>query len=138
MSLNFLDFEQPIAELDAKIEELELVNNGQDLDLNLEEQITQLREKNNELTNKIFSNLDPWQTARVARHPQRPYTLDYIARIFTDFDELAGDRAYANDRAIVGGTARLDGKPVMIIGHQKGRSTAAKVKRNFGMPRPEG
>ena len=138
MSLNFLDFEQPIAELDAKIEELELVNNGQDLDLNLEEQITQLREKNNELTNKIFSNLDPWQTARVARHPQRPYTLDYIARIFTDFDELAGDRAYANDRAIVGGTARLDGKPVMIIGHQKGRSTAEKVKRNFGMPRPEG
>ena len=138
MSLNFLDFEQPIAELDAKIEELELVNNGQDLDLNLEEQITQLREKNNELTNKIFSNLDPWQTARVARHPQRPYTLEYIARIFTDFDELAGDRAYANDRAIVGGTARLDGKPVMIIGHQKGRSTAEKVKRNFGMPRPEG
>ncbi|MFT5757639.1 MAG: acetyl-CoA carboxylase carboxyl transferase subunit alpha [Alteromonadaceae bacterium] len=138
MSLNFLDFEQPIAELDAKIEELELVNNGQDLDLDLEEQITQLREKNNELTNKIFSNLDPWQTARVARHPQRPYTLDYIARVFTEFDELAGDRAYADDSAIVGGTARLDGKPVMIIGHQKGRSTSEKVKRNFGMPRPEG
>jgi len=138
MSLNFLDFEQPIAELDAKIEELELVNTGQELDLDLEEQITQLREKNKEQTKKIFANLDPWQTARVARHPQRPYTLDYIPRIFTEFDELAGDRAYANDRAIVGGTARLDGKAVMIIGHQKGRSTPEKVKRNFGMPKPEG
>jgi acetyl-CoA carboxylase carboxyl transferase subunit alpha len=138
MSLNFLDFEQPIAELDAKIEELQLVNNGQELDLDIEEQITQLREKNKEQTRKIFSNLDPWQTARVARHPQRPYTLDYIPRVFTEFDELAGDRAYADDSAIVGGTARLDGKPVMIIGHQKGRSTAEKVKRNFGMPRPEG
>ncbi len=138
MSLNFLDFEQPIAELDAKIEELQLVNNGQDLNLDLEEQITQLRAKNKEQTKKIFSSLDPWQTARVARHPQRPYTLDYLPRIFTDFDELAGDRAYADDSAIVAGTARLDGKPVMIIGHQKGRSTAEKVKRNFGMPRPEG
>ena len=138
MSLNFLDFELPIAELDAKIAELELVNNGQELDLDLEEQISQLREKNNEQTKKIFSNLDPWQTAKVARHPQRPYTLDYIPRIFTEFDELAGDRAYADDKAIVGGTARLDGKPVMIIGHQKGRTTSEKVKRNFGMPRPEG
>lgn len=138
MSLNFLDFEQPIAELDAKIEELQIVNNGQDLDLDLEEQIAQLRVKNNEQTAKIFANLDPWQTARVARHPQRPYTLDYISRVFTEFDELAGDRAYADDSAIVGGTARLDGKPVMIIGHQKGRSTNEKVKRNFGMPRPEG
>jgi acetyl-CoA carboxylase carboxyl transferase subunit alpha len=138
MSLNFLDFEHPIAELDAKIEELQLVNNGQELDLDIEDQITQLREKNKEQTKKIFSDLDPWQTARVARHPQRPYTLDYIPRIFTEFDELAGDRAYADDSAIVGGTARLDGKPVMIIGHQKGRSTTEKVKRNFGMPRPEG
>ncbi|MFT6920275.1 MAG: acetyl-CoA carboxylase carboxyl transferase subunit alpha [Cognaticolwellia sp.] len=138
MSLNFLDFELPIAELEAKIEELQLVNNGQGLDLDLEDQISQLREKNNELTQKIFSGLDPWQTARVARHPQRPYTLDYLPRIFTEFDELAGDRAYADDRAIVGGTARLDGRPVMIIGHQKGRSTNEKVKRNFGMPRPEG
>jgi acetyl-CoA carboxylase carboxyl transferase subunit alpha len=138
MSLNFLDFEQPIAELDAKIEELTLVNNGQDLDLDLEDQIGQLREKNREQTQKIFENLDPWQTARVARHPQRPFTLDYIPRIFTEFDELAGDRAYADDKAIVGGTARLDGKPVMIIGHQKGRSTTEKVKRNFAMPRPEG
>jgi len=138
MSLNFLDFEQPIAELDAKIEELTLVNNGQDLDLDLEDQIGQLREKNKQQTQKIFENLDPWQTARVARHPQRPFTLDYIPRIFTEFDELAGDRAYADDKAIVGGTARLDGKPVMIIGHQKGRSTTEKVKRNFAMPRPEG
>ncbi|MBL0711113.1 MAG: acetyl-CoA carboxylase carboxyl transferase subunit alpha [Colwellia sp.] len=138
MSLNFLDFEQPIAELNAKIEELQLVNTGQELDLDLEEQITQLREKNKELTKKVFSNLDPWQTARVARHPQRPYTLDYIPRIFTEFDELAGDRAYADDSAIVCGTARLDGKAVVIIGHQKGRSTAEKVKRNFAMPRPEG
>jgi len=138
MSLNFLDFEQPISELEAKIEELKLVSAGQELDLDIEDQITQLHGKNQELTKKIFANLDPWQTARVARHPQRPYTLDYIERIFTEFDELAGDRAYANDRAIVGGTARLDGMPVMIIGHQKGRSTNEKVKRNFGMPRPEG
>ncbi|WP_286266483.1 acetyl-CoA carboxylase carboxyl transferase subunit alpha [Thalassotalea atypica] len=138
MSLNFLDFEQPIAELEAKIEELQLVNSGQDLDLDLEEQINQLREKNKEQTKKIYAGLDPWQTARVARHPQRPYTLDYISRVFTEFDELAGDRAYADDKAIVGGTARLDGQPVMIIGHQKGRSTTEKVKRNFGMPRPEG
>jgi len=138
MSLNFLDFEQPIAELEAKIEELRLVNNGQELNLDLEEQISQLKEKNVELTKKIFSDLDPWQTARVARHPQRPYTLDYLPRIFEEFDELAGDRAYADDKAIVGGTARLDGRPVVVIGHQKGRSTSEKVKRNFGMPRPEG
>ena len=138
MSLNFLDFEQPIAELKAKIEELELVNDGQDLDLDLEEQISQLREKNNQLTKKIYAGLDPWQTVQVARHPERPYTLDYIERIFTEFDELAGDRHYADDKAIVGGTARLDGKPVMIIGHQKGRTTAEKVQRNFSMPRPEG
>jgi acetyl-CoA carboxylase carboxyl transferase subunit alpha len=138
MSLHFLDFEQPIAELEAKIEELQLVNNGQDLDLDLEDQISQLREKNKELTNKIFASLDPWQTARVARHPQRPYTLDFLPRIFSEFDELAGDRTYADDSAIVGGTARIDGKPVMVIGHQKGRTTAEKVKRNFGMPRPEG
>ena len=138
MSLNFLDFEQPIAELEAKIEELQIVNNGQELDLDLEDQINQLRDKNKDLTNKIFSNLDAWQTARVARHPQRPYTLDYLPRIFTEFDELAGDRAYADDKAIVGGTARIDGRTVMVIGHQKGRTTTEKVKRNFGMPRPEG
>ncbi len=138
MSLNFLDFEQPIAELEAKIEELQLVNQGQDLDLDLEEQITQLREKNKEQTKKIFANLDPWQTARVARHPERPHTLDYISRVFEDFDEYAGDRAYADDKAIIGGTARLDGQTVMVIGQQKGRTTTEKVKRNFGMPRPEG
>jgi len=138
MSLNFLDFEQPIAELNAQIEELELINKGEDLNLDLEEQISQLKEKCQEQTQKIFANLEPWQVARVARHPQRPYTQDYIDRIFTDFDELCGDRAYADDKALIGGTARLDGKPVMIIGHQKGRNTAEKVKRNFGMPRPEG
>lgn len=138
MSLNFLDFEQPIAELEAKIEELQIVNNGQELDLDLEDQISQLREKNKEQTKKIFANLDPWQTARVARHPQRPYTLDYIERVFDDFDEYAGDRAYADDKAIIGGTARLDGQTVMVIGQQKGRTTTEKVKRNFGMPRPEG
>lgn len=138
MLVNFLDFEQPIAELNAQIEELEIVNKGQHLNLDLEDQILQLKEKNNELTQKIFSNLEPWQVARVARHPHRPHTLDYIGQIFTDFDELCGDRAYADDKALVGGTARLDGKPVMIIGHQKGRNTAEKIKRNFGMPRPEG
>lgn len=138
MSLSFLDFEQPIAELNAQIEELELVNKGQDLNLDLEEQISQLKEKCQEQTKKIFANLESWQVARVARHPQRPYTQDYIDLIFTDFDELCGDRAYADDKALIGGTARLDGKPVMIIGHQKGRNTTEKVKRNFGMPRPEG
>ena len=138
MSLNFLDFEQPIAELEAKIEELQLVNQGQDLDLDLEAEIAQLRSKSEELTKKVFSDLEPWQVTRIARHPGRPYTQDYIDRIFTDFNELAGDRAYANDEAIIGGTARLDGKPVMVIGHQKGRGTAEKVRRNFAMPRPEG
>ena len=138
MPLNFLDFEQPIAELQAKIDELQLVNQGQDLDLDLESEIAQLRTKSEELTKKVFSNLEPWQVCRVARHPGRPYTQDYINRIFTDFDELAGDRAYANDEAIIGGTARLDGMPVMVIGHQKGRSTSEKIRRNFAMPRPEG
>ncbi|WP_371189027.1 acetyl-CoA carboxylase carboxyl transferase subunit alpha [Thalassotalea maritima] len=138
MSLNFLDFEQPIAELEAKIEELQLVNQGQELDLDLETEIAQLRKKSEELTKKVFSDLDPWQVSRIARHPGRPYTQDYIDRIFTDFDELAGDRAYANDEAIVAGTARLDGRPVMVIGHQKGRDTSEKVRRNFAMPRPEG
>ncbi len=138
MSLNFLDFEQPIAELEAKIEELQLVNQGQELDLDLESEIAQLRNKSEELTQKVFANLDPWQVSRIARHPGRPYTQDYIERMFTDFDELAGDRAYANDEAIISGTARLDGRPVVVIGHQKGRATAEKVRRNFAMPRPEG
>ena len=138
MSLNYLEFEQPIAELEAKINELQNVNRGGELDLSLEQEITNLKDKNRELTEKIFSNLGAWQVAQIARHPLRPYTLDYIERIFTEFDELAGDRTYANDLAIVGGIARLDDEPVMVIGQQKGRDTAEKIKRNFGMPKPEG
>ena len=138
MSLNYLEFEQPIAELEAKINELQNVNRGGELDLSLEQEITNLKEKNRELTEKIFSNLGAWQVAQIARHPLRPYTRDYIDRIFTEFDELAGDRTYANDLAIVGGIARLDDEPVMVIGQQKGRDTAEKIKRNFGMPKPEG
>lgn len=138
MSLNYLDFELPIAELEAKIEELKNVGRGGELDLSLEEEVSRLKEKSVELTNKIFSNLGPWQVSQLARHPLRPYTKDYIERIFTEFDELAGDRAFANDPAIVGGIARFDGEPVMVIGQQKGRDTAEKIKRNFGMPKPEG
>lgn len=138
MSLNYLEFEQPIAELEAKINELQNVNRGGELDLGLEQEISNLKEKNRELTEKIFNNLGAWQVAQIARHPLRPYTKDYIERIFTEFDELAGDRTYANDLAIVGGIARLDDEPVMIIGQQKGRDTAEKIKRNFGMPKPEG
>ena len=138
MSLHFLEFEQPIAELEAKIEELRSVNQGGEFDLGLEEEITKLREKNAELTRKIFDNLGPWQISQLARHPMRPYTLHYIPRIFTEFDELCGDRAFADDKAIVGGLAKLDDQPIVIIGHQKGRDTAEKIKRNFGMPKPEG
>lgn len=138
MSLNYLEFEQPIAELEAKISELQNVNRGGELDLGLEQEISNLKEKNRELTEKIFNNLGAWQVAQIARHPLRPYTKDYIERIFTEFDELAGDRTYANDLAIVGGIARLDDEPVMIIGQQKGRDTSEKIKRNFGMPKPEG
>ena len=137
MAINFLDFEQPIAELQAQIDELKLVTNNTD-DVDLQDEIFRLENKNAELTTKIFSNLKPWDVAKMARHPQRPYTLDYIEHVFTDFDELAGDRAFADDKAIVGGTARLDGMPVMIIGQQKGRDTKEKLRRNFGMPRPEG
>ena len=136
--MNCLDFEQPIADLEAKIEELRLVNQGGEFDVDIEEKITKLKEKSVELTNKIFSGLDAWQVSQIARHPMRPYTLDYVARLFTDFEELAGDRAYADDKAIVGGIARLDGQPIMVIGHQKGRDTPEKIKRNFGMPKPEG
>ncbi|WP_416305659.1 acetyl-CoA carboxylase carboxyl transferase subunit alpha [Neptunicella sp. SCSIO 80796] len=138
MNLNFLDFEQPIADLEAKIEELRLVSQNGDFNVSLEEDINKLREKSADLTKKIFSDLDPWQVARLARHPMRPYTFDYIPRIFSEFEELAGDRAYADDKAIVGGLANFDGQPVMIIGHQKGRDTQEKIKRNFGMPKPEG
>ncbi|MFA7553363.1 MAG: acetyl-CoA carboxylase carboxyltransferase subunit alpha [Spongiibacteraceae bacterium] len=136
MNPNYLDFEQPIADLEVKIEELQRV--GSDNDINIGEEIKKLREKSKKLTEKIYSDLTPWQTVKVARHPMRPYTLDYISRVFTDFQELHGDRHFADDHAIVGGLARLDGEPVMIIGQEKGRGVPEKVKRNFGMPKPEG
>lgn len=139
MSLNFLDFELPIAELEAKIDSLTAISlQDKKLDINFDEEVKRLREKSLDLTNKIFSELGAWQIAQLARHPRRPYTLDYIEHIFEDFNELAGDRAYGDDKAIVGGIARLDGRPVMIIGHQKGRETKEKIRRNFGMPAPEG
>lgn len=136
MNLNYLDFEQPIADLEAKIEELRLV--GNDSDLNLSDEISRLQEKSTKLTEQIFSNLSSWQVSQLSRHPMRPYTLDYLNLLFDDFDELHGDRHFADDAAIVGGMARLDGRPVMVIGHQKGRDVKEKVRRNFGMPRPEG
>lgn len=136
MNLNFLEFEQPIAELEAKIEELRYV--GNDSEINISDEIERLQEKSKTLTETIFANLNAWQISQLARHPQRPYTLDYIQHIFTEFEELHGDRAFADDKAIVGGIARLDSRPVMVIGQQKGRDTNEKVKRNFGMPQPEG
>lgn len=139
MSLNFLEFEKPIAELEAKIEALRDVSrHGGDATVDLHKEISQLEEKSLELKKKIFGDLGAWQVAQLARHPKRPYTLDYIENIFTEFELLAGDRAFADDKAIVGGMARLDGRPVMVIGHQKGRETKEKVRRNFGMPKPEG
>ncbi|MFK5970754.1 MAG: acetyl-CoA carboxylase carboxyl transferase subunit alpha [Candidatus Marithrix sp.] len=136
MNLNFLDFEQPIAELEAKIDELRYVDG--DNEINISDEIARLQVKCEELTHKIFSNLSDWQISQLARHPRRPYLLDYIELIFTDFEELHGDRAFADDLAMIGGLARLEGNPVMIIGHQKGRDTKDKIQRNFGMPRPEG
>jgi len=136
MNPNYLDFEQPIAELEAKIEELRYV--GDDTEINIGDEISKLEEKSRSLTQTIFSKLDSWQTSKLARHPMRPYTLDYVDRIFTDFQQLHGDRAFADDAALVGGLARLDGMPVMVIGHQKGRDTKENIRRNFGMPRPEG
>src|SRR5688572_10916458 len=136
MNLNYLDFEQPIAELEGKIEELQLVGNSSDV--NIADEIAKLREKSTKLTESIYSNLTAWDVVKVARHPQRPYTSDYIKRVFTDWDELHGDRHFGDDKAIIGGVARLDGKPVMVIGEEKGRSVADKVSRNFGMPKPEG
>ena len=136
MQLNFLDYEQPIAELEAKIDELRYMSN--DSDINITEEIQKLQDKSKDLTRSIFSSLSPWQVTQMARHPQRPYTLDYIHRIITDFEELRGDRAYADDAALVTGIGRLNGRPVVVIGHQKGRDTKEKVARNFGMPRPEG
>jgi acetyl-CoA carboxylase carboxyl transferase subunit alpha len=136
MNLNYLDFEQPIAELEAKIEELQLV--GNDNELNITDEVAKLRDKSHKLTEKIYSDLSAWQIVQVARHPQRPYAMDYINRVFTDFDELHGDRHFGDDKAIVGGVARLGGKPVMVIGEEKGRGVTEKVYRNFGMPKPEG
>ena len=136
MNPNYLDFEQPIAELQAKIEELRLV--GNDSQVNLSDEIARLQDKSTKLTESICKDLGAWQVSQLARHPQRPYTLDYLENLFTDFDELHGDRHYADDEALVGGIARLDDKPVMVIGHQKGRDVKEKVRRNFGMPRPEG
>ena len=136
MNPNFLDFEQPIADLQAKIEELRLV--GNDNSLNINDEIARLQDKSSSLTESIFGNLSSWQIAQLARHPRRPYTLDYLQHIFTEFDELHGDRHFSDDAALVGGVARLDGEPVMVIGHQKGREIREKVRRNFGMPRPEG
>jgi acetyl-CoA carboxylase carboxyl transferase subunit alpha len=136
MNPNYLDFEQPIAELEVKIEELQLV--GSDADINISEEIETLRGKSTKLTEKIYNNLSAWDTVKVARHPLRPYTLDYIPRIFTEFDELHGDRHFGDDNAIVGGIGRIDGQPVMVIGQEKGRAVKDKVQRNFGMPKPEG
>jgi acetyl-CoA carboxylase carboxyl transferase subunit alpha len=136
MDMNFLDFEQPIAELEAKIDELRFV--GDDSKVNISEEIGRLKKKSDSLTKRIFSDLSPWQVAQVARHPQRPYTLDYMESMFPDLQELHGDRMYSDDAAIVGGVARIAGKPIMLIGHQKGRDTKSRVRRNYGMPKPEG
>lgn len=136
MNPNYLDFEQPIAELEGKIEELRLVSS--DTQVNIVDEITRLKAKSRELTEKTFRKLSAWQITQLARHPLRPYSLDYFSRIFTDLDELHGDRAFANDNAIVGGLARLDGEPVMVIGQQKGRDTKEKIRRNFAMMHPEG
>jgi len=136
MNLNFLDFEQPIADLEAKIEELRHV--GTDSEVNIDEEIDRLKAKSRELTKSIFSDLSAWQIAQLARHPQRPYTLDYLGAMFTDFEELHGDRSFGDDPALIGGIGRLDGRSVMVIGHQKGRTTKEKLDRQFGMPRPEG
>jgi len=137
MQQNFLDYEQPIAELEAKIDELRYMSSDSE-DLNITEEIQKLQDKTVEMTSSIFANLTPWQVTQMARHPQRPYTLDYIHRIITDFEELHGDRLYGDDQALVTGIGRLNGRSVVVIGHQKGRDTHEKVARNFGMPRPEG
>ena len=136
MDMKFLDFEQPIAELEAKIDELKFV--GDDSELNISEEISRLRRKSDSLTQSIFSKLSAWQIAQLARHPHRPYMLDYVRLCFTDFQELHGDRMYADDQSLVGGIGRLEGQPVVIIGHQKGRDTKERVRRNYGMARPEG
>ena len=136
MAVAFLDFEQPIAELEAKIEELRHVTS--ESEVNIQEEITRLQGKSRQLTTSIFASLTPWQITQLARHPRRPYTLDYIAAICSDFNELHGDRMFADDQAIVGGLCRIEGRAIMIIGHQKGRDTKERVRRNYGMPKPEG
>ena len=136
MAVAFLDFEQPIAELEAKIEELRHVTS--DSEVNIQEEISRLQAKSRQLTTSIFASLTPWQITQLARHPRRPYTLDYVATLCTEFTELHGDRMFADDQAIVGGLGRIDGRPVMVIGHQKGRDTKERVRRNYGMPKPEG
>src|ERR1700676_1089335 len=136
MAMNFLEFEQPIAELEAKIEELKFL--GSDESLNIAEEVKRLQSKSKALTNSIFANLSPWQITQLARHPQRPYTLDYVSLIFTDWQELHGDRMYSDDLAIVGGLARLAGQPVMLIGQQKGRDTKERGRHNYGLPTPGG
>jgi acetyl-CoA carboxylase carboxyl transferase subunit alpha len=136
MDVKFLDFEKPIAELEAKIEELRFV--GDDSEININDEVARLRDKSEALTKSIFAKLSAWQIAQVARHPMRPYTLDYLAQFSPDFQELHGDRMYADDPAIVGGVGRIDGRAVMFIGHQKGRDTKERVRRNYGMPKPEG
>lgn len=138
MNINYLDFEQPIADLLAHIEELKRLGTTVGNNVDFSKELKQLEKKNLELTKKLYSSLTAWQISQLSRHPMRPYTLDYVSRIFTDFQELAGDRAFADDKAIVGGMARLNGQPVMVIGHQKGRDTKERTLRNFGMPRPEG
>jgi acetyl-CoA carboxylase carboxyl transferase subunit alpha len=136
MAMNFLEFEQPIAELEAKIEELKFL--GSDAGVKITDEVKKLQSKSRALTTSIFANLSPWQITQLARHPQRPYALDYVSMIFSDWNELHGDRMYGDDLAIVGGLARLEGMPVMVIGHQKGRDTKERVRRNYGMPKPEG
>ncbi len=135
MNLNFLDFEQPIAELEAKIQELRMVANGGDI--NISDEIARLELKSKQLTKDVFSRLSSWQITQIARHPQRPHTIDYITRIFTDFDELQGDRMLSRGPSIIAGIARFQGQPVMVVGHEKGRKTQEKIERNFGMPNPE-
>ncbi len=138
MNPNFLDFEQPIAELEVKIDELSLVSQDDDIGVNLGDEVARLKEKSGKLTEKIYANLKPWDIVRVARHPLRPYSKDYFSRLFTEFDELHGDRQFGDDKSIIGGIARFNGKPVVAIGQEKGRGVSEKVQRNFGMPKPEG
>src|SRR6202790_2759405 len=136
MAMNFLEFEQPIAELEAKIEELKFL--GQDQSVNITEEIKRLQSKSRALTSSIFANLSPWQITQLARHPQRPYTLDYVSMIFSDWHELHGDRMYSDDLAIVGGLARIEGTPLVLVGYQKGRDTKERGRHNYGLPTPGG